>query len=417
MLAGGKGNRIRGAYPNIPKTLIPIAGKPILQRQIEILKKEGVESFLLVVGYLSDQIIDYFGDGSRFGVKISYFVEEKAMGTGGALLEVALPERFLLCNGDLVFDFSLEKMLSFHLKKDALITLFAHASSHPFDSTVMVCDKQDRVTSFSRFEDDAHFSNLTNAGVCIVEKRALTGVENKQELSFDEDVVKPLLISGRVFAYKSTEYVKDAGTPQRLAEVCADVSAGIPEQCRADSARKAVFLDRDGTVNVHRGYVSNPEELELLLGAAEAINAFHALGYLVILVTNQPVVARGLCTIEDLEQIHRHLVYLLAKKGAYLDDIFYCPHHPDSGFKGENKAYKIDCDCRKPKPGLILKAAKKYNIDLSQSFMVGDSERDMQTALNAGCRPILLSTVKQGGVPCFESLKDFAAFLTGGKDD
>jgi D,D-heptose 1,7-bisphosphate phosphatase len=151
-----------------------------------------------------------------------------------------------------------------------------------------------------------------------------------------------------------------------------------------------VFLDRDGTINAFNGFITKPEDFELIDGAAKAIRAINRAGYLAIVITNQPVIARGEASFEDLEKIHNKMETELGKVGAYVDDVFFCPHHPDKGFPGERPEYKIDCDCRKPKPGMLLQAAEKYNIDLARSYMVGDDLRDVQAGLAAGCTAILL---------------------------
>ncbi len=180
------------------------------------------------------------------------------------------------------------------------------------------------------------------------------------------------------------------GTPERYTAVCEDFRRGIVTARNLKHKQKAVFLNRDGTINKYVGFLRNPEELELLPGAAEAIRQINASGYLAIVVTNQPVIARGEVTIEQLDEIHNKLETLLGQDGAYLDAIYYCPLHPDKGFPGEISELKIDCDCRKPKPGMILKAAEDFNIDLSQSWMVGDDKRDMEARQTAGCKTLLL---------------------------
>jgi D,D-heptose 1,7-bisphosphate phosphatase len=169
------------------------------------------------------------------------------------------------------------------------------------------------------------------------------------------------------------------------------MKSGKVGQKNLSRPQRAVFLDRDGTINKLNGFVTKPENFELIDGAAEAVAGINRAGYLAIVITNQPVIARGEVSLEELETIHNKMETELGKQGAYLDDIFFCPHHPDKGFPGERPEYKIDCDCRKPKPGLILQAAKKYNIDLTASYMVGDDDRDLGAAVAAGCRPVLVN--------------------------
>ena len=138
------------------------------------------------------------------------------------------------------------------------------------------------------------------------------------------------------------------------------------------------------------GFLRNIDDFELIEGVAEAIKLINQSGYLAIVVTNQPVIARGEVSWEELYEIHKKMATLLGKDGAYVDGIYICPHHPDKGFEGERPEYKIECDCRKPKPGLLLQAAKDFNIDLSESYMIGDSHRDVEAGENAGVKKSIL---------------------------
>ena len=149
--------------------------------------------------------------------------------------------------------------------------------------------------------------------------------------------------------------------------------------------QKAIFLDRDGTINKYVGFLREIEQFELLPNTSEAIKKINNSGYLAIVVTNQPVIARGEVTFEQLDQIHNKMETLLGKDGAYLDGIYFCPHHPHKGFEGEIPELKVECECRKPKPGMLLQAAKDFNIDLSKSWMIGDSDNDILAGENAGC--------------------------------
>ena len=193
-----------------------------------------------------------------------------------------------------------------------------------------------------------------------------------------------------MFCYDSPEYVKDMGTPDRFHQVEEDFKAGRVSAKNLSNKQKAVFLDRDGTINKYVGFLRNINDFELIDGVSEAIKRINASGYLAIVITNQPVIARGEVTYEELNKIHNKMETLLGNEGAYLDAIYYCPHHPDSGFVGEVKELKIDCDCRKPKPGLLLKASQELNIDLSQSWMIGDSKNDIMAGKNAGCKTALI---------------------------
>lgn len=147
-----------------------------------------------------------------------------------------------------------------------------------------------------------------------------------------------------------------------------------------------IFLDRDGTVNEEREYIASPDELCLVPGSAEAIRLANASGYKVVVITNQSAIARGLITEETLKDIHDRLVELLATSGARIDGIYYCPHHPDIGVP----PYRSRCECRKPLPGMLTRAATDLDIDLTRSFMIGDRIIDVQTGNSAGAYSILV---------------------------
>jgi D-glycero-D-manno-heptose 1,7-bisphosphate phosphatase len=149
---------------------------------------------------------------------------------------------------------------------------------------------------------------------------------------------------------------------------------------------KAIFLDRDDTLMEDSGYISHPDQVKLLDGVAEALTELKALGYKLIVVSNQSGVARGIVTEEVLGEIHNRLKQLLAEKGAFLDQIYYCPYHPD----GAVKKYRKDSDWRKPNPGMLLTAADQMDIDLSQSWLIGNSNRDIEAGLQTGCKTILI---------------------------
>ena len=411
ILAGGLGSRMGEACSSLPKPMLNLAGKPVLEHQIERLKREGITEFILVTGYLGEKIEEYFKDGSSLGVSILYYREREPLGTAGALFELGLTEDFLLCNGDLIFNFCLDKMVDFHRSKNALATLFTHPNSHPYDSTLICTDNENRVIDFLKSDErECGAENLCNAGIQIISPHLLEMYEKGGSKNLDRDIIFPALSTGRIYSYKSFEYVKDMGTPERLESAESDLEHGIVESCHLLKKQKAIFLDRDGTVNVHKGYITSPEDIELIPKVTDAIKGFKARGYLVIIVTNQPVIARGDCDESTLKRIHNRFEALLGKEGAYVDAIYYCPHHPDGGFENEISELKRACNCRKPAPGLLFRANAEFNIDMSQSFMVGDSMRDVEAGINAGCTSILLSEKEEDipdGVRRCKSLYDF----------
>lgn len=406
IMAGGKGTRIASVRSDVPKPMIKICGKPILEHQIDNLKACGLTDIILVIGYLGDKIKEYFGDGSKFGVNIEYFVEAHPLGTAGALFKMPqLTEDFLLLCGDVIIDVDFNRFIAFHKEHKAWASLVAHPNGHPYDSSLLVTEidapktvggmpeDTHRVIRWMAKEDErTYYKNRVNAGIELISPELLKETmknfvprhpETPDKIDLDRDVLKPNIPSGKIFAYDTPEYIKDMGTPDRFYETEKEIESGKVHARNLKNKQKAIFLDRDGTINRMVGFVTKPEQFELIEGAAEAIKAINKSGYLAIVVTNQPVIARGDCTFEELQTIHDKMETELGKVGAFVDAIYVCPHHTDKGFEGERPEYKCNCDCRKPKPGLLLQAAKDFNIDLSESYMIGDSHRDVEAGENA----------------------------------
>lgn len=226
----------------------------------------------------------------------------------------------------------------------------------------------------------------------MINKKLIESLPLHRKIDLEKDIITQKLATGKVYAYHSTEYVKDVGTPERLNKVTDDYINGICEKRNLSHKQKAIFLDRDGTVNKYVGFLNRVEQMELEPNATKAIEMINQSEYLAIVITNQPVIARGECTFEELDKIHKRMFTLLGNEGAYVDGLYFCPHHPDSGFKGEIKELKMECDCRKPKIGMIEMAENDFNIDLENSWFVGDTCIDVQTGKNAKMNTIMLET-------------------------
>lgn len=394
IMAGGKGTRISSVRSDIPKPMLEIDGKPVLEREIECLKEQGFDDIIITVSHLGDIIKDYFKDGSQFGVKIEYFTEVEPLGNAGALfrLKDKLTEDFLLLNADAIFDIDFNRFVKYHKEKGGLVTLFTHPNSHPYDSGLIIANDNMEVLSWLTKEDirPTYYKNRVNAGLHVISPKVLEKVIDTPKIDLDRQLLKPLAGSGLMFVYDSPEYVKDMGTPERYYLVESDYKLGIVRSRNLVNKQKAIFLDRDGVINKMVGFLKNIDDFELLDGVSEAIKMINHSNYLAIVITNQPVIARGDVTLDELNMIHNKMETLLGLDGAYLDHIYYCPHHPDKGFPGEVLEYKIKCDCRKPAPGMILKAQKDFNIDLENSYMIGDMKSDILCGKNAGCKTALI---------------------------
>lgn len=431
IMAGGKGTRITSVASNIPKPMIKMEGKPILEFELEFLRDQGFTDIIITISYLGNIIRDYFGDGSGispitgkpFGVHIEYYFEQKPLGNAGALFKIRdkLTTDFLLLNADSMFNVDFNRFVAFHRRYGGLVTLFTHPNSHPFDSGLIIAGKDKAVRRWLAKEDKRpeYYKNRVNAGIHIVNPKILdmAGIDTEEiggigddgkpvKVDLDRQLLKPLAGTGQMYCYDSPEYVKDMGTPDRYYTVCKDIKEGRVTCKNLRNKQKAVFLDRDGTINKYVGFLRNIDDFELIDGVAEAIRRINDSGYLAIVVTNQPVIARGEVTIEDLEKIHNKMETLLGRQGAYLDTIYYCPHHPYKGYEGEVPGLKIECECRKPKPGMLLKAAEEFNIILENSWMIGDNESDIIAGKMAGCKTALIGTNDFGQDKSATSLSD-----------
>ena len=412
IMAGGKGTRIASVRSDVPKPMIEICGKPILQYQIENLKAFGLTDIRLVIGHLGGAIKRYFGNGEKFGVNITYFEETEPLGTAGALFKMNdLTEDFLLLCGDVIFDIDFNRFIAFHTAHRAWATLLSHPNGHPYDSSLLVTrilppqtpgglpeDSHQVIHWLNKEDERLYYKNRVNAGIEIISPQLLKAAAESfgrqggapQKIDLDRDVLKPNIKSGNIFAYDSPEYIKDMGTPERYYETQEDIKSGKVRARNLSHKQKCVFLDRDGTLNKPNGFITKPDDFELLPGAAEAVRLINKSGYLAIVVTNQPVIARGECTFEELAVIHNKMETELGKAGAFIDALYFCPHHPDKGFAGERAEYKCQCKCRKPAIGMLLQAAEDFNIDLTQSYMAGDNANDILAGVSAGCEQTVL---------------------------
>ncbi|GCD76973.1 hypothetical protein JCM31826_04550 [Thermaurantimonas aggregans] len=388
ILCGGKGTRMGELAYNLPKPMLPLMGKPVLEHIINQCVQNGINRIHLITGFLSNVIEEYFKDGNNWNVEIQYFREAEPLGTTGAfkVLEAELPEIFWVFYGDVVFDVDLKRMYDFHKAKKARMTIAVHPNDHPYDSDLIETDLSDRVIQVhpKPHAPELRVRNLVNAALYLVEKEVIHYLPTGKS-DWGRHQLPKLCKELPIYAWRTAEYIKDMGTPDRIQKVEADLKAGKPQRRNLRQMQKAIFLDRDGVLNEDNDLIHRPEQLKVFPFAAEAVRKINQSDYLAISVTNQSVVARGLTDEAGLNRIHAELDFQLAEGHAYLDDLYYCPHHPDKGFEGEVVELKIECECRKPKPGMLLKAAERYNIDLKESWIIGDRESDIEAGKSAGC--------------------------------
>jgi D,D-heptose 1,7-bisphosphate phosphatase len=394
--AGGKGTRLAQYTRELPKPLLEIGDKSILEHQIDLLKRYGIKDIIIIVNHLKKMIIDRFGNGKTLGVSIQYFEEKSPLGTVGGIKEIEhmLTEDFIVFYSDIIINMNLQRFIKFHKDKNSICTLVLHPNDHPYDSDLIEIDKDNRVIAVhpKPHEKGKYYKNLVNAGVYIFSPLFLKHLEKGKKADFGKDIFPVVYKDIMLFGYNTFEYLKDTGTPERLEQVNADYKSGKIHQLNFEKKQKAIFMDRDGVTNVEKDLIYRPEDMELFSFTPEAIREINKSDYLSIIVSNQSVIARNLCTIDELEYIHKKIETELGNEHSKLDAIYYCPHHPDKGYPEERAEYKIDCECRKPKTGMFRQAANDYNIDLSKSWMIGDAERDIIAGKNSGCKTVGVMT-------------------------
>jgi D,D-heptose 1,7-bisphosphate phosphatase len=396
ILAGGEGTRLKNIFPTTPKSLVYIGNKPVIEHQIISLKQLS-DIFIVTNSDYQNKFIHYIHDACLI-------FEKCRMGTATGLYQVRkeMKDDFILSYGDIIYDLDWRRVMSFHKKHNKICTIVLHPTDHICDSDLVSVNKNNLVTNLYKKPHtfNANLQNLGITGLFIFSPKIFNYLNPYSKQDLVQDII-PLLIQKRqVCGFKTTEYIKDMGTPDRLVSVRNDYQKGTIARRNIRQERPTIFLDRDGNINKNKGFIKSNKDFTLLPLVAEAIKIINKNNYYAIVVTNQSAIARNICTTSCLKRIHNKMEWELGRYGAYLDAIYYCPHHPDSGYPEERKEYKIDCSCRKPKIGMIEQACQDFRIDMSQSYMIGDSETDRTTARNAGIRFInnnnedLLSCVK-----------------------
>ena len=402
IIAGGKGTRL--GLVDIPKPMVKIGNTPLLELQINIAKKYGINKIYILSGYRSETIQEYFGNGKKFGIEIIHIVEESELGTAGAVkqLEGIIFQPFMVFYGDTYFDINLKEFVNYSQNiehPNHIAAIFVHPNDHPYDSDLVEIDNNSFVSKFHSkpHEENKYYPNLVNAALYILDPKIFNYIPINQKSDFGKNIFPEAIRKGeKIIAYKTSEYIKDIGTTDRVEKVRADYSSGKCFSRNKSNLQKCIFLDRDGVINKEVDNLHNIKDFEIIDGVAKAIRKINQSNFLSIVITNQPVIAKGFCTMEQLNEIHNKMYTLLGKERVYLDDLYYCPHHPETGFIGEIKKYKVKCNCRKPMPGMLLQAKERHNIDFGKSFIIGDRYIDIITGKNVGLKTVLVKTGHSG---------------------
>lgn len=374
ILAGGYGTRLKPFTDDNPKPMYPFNGKPFLEFLIEQVRDFGIDDIVLLLGYLPEKIMDYFGDGSKWGVKITYSITPVEYETGlrlrGALSEGVLKDHFLLMYCDNLCPINYNKLCREFWKNNAKIQFTAYANKDLYTKSNLIIDEDGKVLVYDKKRQTPNLQGV-DIGYAIVDRSVLDLMPETNE-NFEKIVYPQLVEEGTMFATMTEHRYYSVGSWERI-ELTKEYLSG----------KKYIFLDRDGTMNIRPPqacYIEKAEDFIWLPGAREAIKKLNDHGYSIILISNQPGIARGRLTVEDLDSIHEKMQRELKEVGASIDHIYYCPHDWDEG-----------CDCRKPKPGMFFQAQKDLCIDLTKCWMLGDDERDMHAGGDAGCKCMYIS--------------------------
>ncbi|MFW9996694.1 MAG: HAD-IIIA family hydrolase [Candidatus Odinarchaeota archaeon] len=375
ILAGGLGTRLRPLTYSLPKPMVAVNNRPFLEHLIEMLKENGIEEVILLVGYLAEIIQEHFGDGSNFGLDIKYSVGDTSFETGTRLrnAKTLLDDLFLLLYGDNYWPLDLRKLIEFREQEKVLSTVTVYSNKDNFTRNNMFVDDNSFVTKYDRSRTDKNLNGV-DIGYFLMSKKVLD-LMPPSNFSLSQ-LILPLLIEKRQLrGYITDHRYYSISTVERIP---------ITEQFL--KPKKVIFLDRDGVINKKApkaDYVKKWEEFTFLPGSIEAISLLTKNGYDIYIISNQAGIARKMMTEEDLSTIHRNMVNVINKSGGKISGIYYCPHGWDEG-----------CECRKPNTGMFYQAAREHHINLHEAIFVGDDERDKQAGNKAFIKTILVTDEK-----------------------
>ena len=393
LLAGGLGTRLRPLTDSVPKCLISIAGRPLLDIWTQRLVECGIREARINTHALAEIVRAHIVQiNAENELRLIEAHEPALLGSAGTITANADladdVDEIIVIYADNFSDIDLRPLIAFHREHTDPLTMVLFRAPDPSACGIATLDKEGRIISFVE-KPETPTSNLANAGLYVIDAVAYREIAEMKAFDLGFEVLPQFV--GRMRGWIWGGYYLDIGTHDSLTRAQCDARELFPERNTAKSPgtkRPAVFLDRDGTLIEHVHYLCDPALVRLLPGAPEALKSLRRAGFVVILVTNQSAIGRGMLTENRLEQIHTEMRRQLAACGAAIDAIYYCPVAP-----GSDDRSLVEHPDRKPGPGMLLRAAADLQLDLAASWMVGDLISDVWAGLNAGCRSILLESV------------------------
>lgn len=372
ILAGGIGSRLRPLTYEIPKPMVKLNDQPFLEYLIRLLKENGISEVVLLLGYLPEKVVEYFGDGSNFGVNIKYSIGDVAWETGTRIRNAneLLDEHFLLMYSDNYWPLNLKKLVKYYSGHTVLGLVTVYANKDKITQNNIFVDDEGYVIKYDKTRKDADLNGV-DIGFFIMDKKILEFMPDFN-FSFEKEILHQLIDKKQLCGYQTEHRYYSIGNLERL-----------PITEKYLEPNKIIFLDRDGVINKKqpRGdYVKYWDEFEFLPGSIEAIKVLTKNKYEIYIITNQAGIARGLMSEEDFKNINQNMISELENQNCKIVDTYYCPHGWDDG-----------CECRKPKPGMLVQAAREHYFDLTKAIFIGDDERDIQAGQAAGCKTILVT--------------------------
>jgi len=391
LLAGGLGTRLYPLTATVPKCLVPIAGRPLLDVWLDCLAEAGISEGRLNTHALAETVRIYVEQVNAQG-RIHLFEshEPTLLGSAGTVTaNVDLADdadQVVVIYADNFSDIDLRPLIAFHRRHGDPLTMVLFRAPDPRACGIAGLDGEGRIVSFVE-KPERPVSDLANAGLYVIDAAAYREIASMGAFDLGFEVLPGFV--GRMRGWVWGGYYLDIGTHEALERAQHEAAKLFPGQSRVGNGtpRPAVFLDRDGTLIEHVPYLSDPAMVSLLPGAAEALKRLRRAGFARVLVTNQSAIGRGMLAVNRLDEIHTELNRQLALQGATIDGIYYCPDAP----KSDDRTVVENPD-RKPGPGMLLRAAADLNLDLGASWMVGDLISDVLAGLNAGCKSILVQS-------------------------
>jgi len=368
IFCGGVGERLRPITNNIPKPMVDVNGKPFLEHLINQIREQGISKIVLLTGYKREVIENYFGDGSEFGVNITYSRGPMEWLTAKRLWEARdlVEDNFLLMYADNYVPFNLKKSVKFHLDKKKILSFIVF--SKPEKNNLRI-DRDNIITLYdeNRQAEDLKYVEL---GYMIISKKGVLEVMKDENISFS-GIIKRLVEKKEVAGFETKYKYHSISDLERLEKM---------KQYLIN--KKIILIDRDGVINekAPKGeYILKKEDLIFIEDSMEAMEKLSKEGFSFIIITNQPAIANGLMNKNELDVMHNYLLEQLRKRKIKVLEIFHCPHDIHEG-----------CECRKPNPGMIIEACNKYLIIPNKTIFIGDDERDCLSASRAEVKSILI---------------------------